>query len=182
LKGKEEIDINSFISRVSDHTESEDQRSLSELLQDQKHFPIQTEIPPNYSFEDKDKPPLMLFSIHSEGKSNCDETQSIVSTAANTDTLSCSGSSSSFEGKKVGYLTVEERRAKVIKYLEKKKRRKYVKRIKYQRRQKVAGNKIRIQGRFVTKEQAMKILGDAGKTQSSGIKKPRGRPKARNAA
>jgi hypothetical protein len=54
----------------------------------------------------------------------------MASTAANTETTSCPEN----EGRKVGFLTVEERRAKVLRYLEKKKRRRSGKIIKYKRR------------------------------------------------
>ena len=60
---------------------------------------------------------------------------------------------------RIGELTVEERKAKLAKYKEKRKHRSYVKRISYDCRKKVADKRLRIKGRFVTKEQAVAILG-----------------------
>jgi hypothetical protein len=57
-------------------------------------------------------------------------------------------------GQKIGTLTVEERREKVQKFLEKRKRRVFKKRISYQCRKRVADSRVRVKGRFVTKEQA----------------------------
>lgn len=51
----------------------------------------------------------------------------------------------------IGTLTLEERQIKIEKYLEKRKRRNYTKRINYACRKKVADNRIRIKGRFVAK-------------------------------
>ena len=56
--------------------------------------------------------------------------------------------------KKIGTLTIEERREKIQKYLEKRKNRNWKKRINYDCRKRVADNRIRLKGRFVTKEQA----------------------------
>ena len=61
---------------------------------------------------------------------------------------------------RVGCLSVEERRAKLDKYKEKRKRRSFAKRISYDCRKKVADKRLRIKGRFVTKEQAINILGN----------------------
>lgn len=57
----------------------------------------------------------------------------------------------------VGTLTVEQRRAKIAKYLEKRKKRTWHKRIYYDCRRKVAENRLRVKGRFVTKSQAIQI-------------------------
>jgi hypothetical protein len=61
---------------------------------------------------------------------------------------------------KIGTLTVEERRMKVQKYLEKRKRRNFAKKISYMCRKKVADQRIRVKGRFVSKVQAESILSD----------------------
>ena len=54
----------------------------------------------------------------------------------------------------VGTITLEERRKKIHKYLEKRKRRTFSKRISYECRKRVADKRLRVKGRFVTKEQA----------------------------
>jgi hypothetical protein len=64
--------------------------------------------------------------------------------------------------KKIGTLTIEERKAKIEKYLEKKKRRTWNKRVNYDCRKKVADNRLRIKGRFVTKDQAFSMLESIG--------------------
>lgn len=60
--------------------------------------------------------------------------------------------------RKIGTLTLEERRIKIEKYLEKRKRRSWNKRVNYDCRKKVADNRLRIKGRFVTKDQAFGML------------------------
>jgi len=60
--------------------------------------------------------------------------------------------------KRIGTLTIEERRIKIDKYLEKRKRRTWNKRVNYDCRKKVADNRLRIKGRFVTKDQAFSML------------------------
>jgi hypothetical protein len=60
--------------------------------------------------------------------------------------------------RKIGTLTPEERRAKIEKYLEKRKRRTWNKRVNYDCRKKVADNRLRIKGRFVTRDQAFSML------------------------
>ncbi|CAG9330713.1 unnamed protein product [Blepharisma stoltei] len=61
--------------------------------------------------------------------------------------------------KKIGTLTLEERRLKIEKYLEKRKKRTFSKRIAYACRKRVADSRIRIKGRFVTKVQAEALKG-----------------------
>jgi hypothetical protein len=60
-------------------------------------------------------------------------------------------------GRCVGTLTAEERRAKVEKFLEKRKNRSYKKKISYLCRKKVADTRIRVKGRFVSKIEAEEI-------------------------
>lgn len=69
-----------------------------------------------------------------------------------------------FETRKIGTLTVTERRAKVEKYLEKRKKRTWCRKINYDCRRRVADNRLRIKGRFVTREQAFILLEEAGVT------------------
>ena len=59
----------------------------------------------------------------------------------------------------IGTLTPDQRRLKISKYLEKRKKRTWQKRIYYDCRKRVADNRLRIKGRFVTKDQAIDILG-----------------------
>ncbi|CAG9316043.1 unnamed protein product [Blepharisma stoltei] len=61
--------------------------------------------------------------------------------------------------KKIGTLTLEERKIKIERYLEKRKRRTFSKRIAYACRKRVADSRIRIKGRFVTKVQADALKG-----------------------
>jgi hypothetical protein len=61
---------------------------------------------------------------------------------------------------KIGTLSQEERRQKVQKFLEKRKRRNFKKKISYMCRKKVADQRIRVKGRFVSKVQASAILED----------------------
>lgn len=56
---------------------------------------------------------------------------------------------------KIGTCTVEERRVKVQKYLEKRKRRVYTKKISYLCRKRVADQRERYKGRFVSKKTEM---------------------------
>jgi hypothetical protein len=55
---------------------------------------------------------------------------------------------------KIGTLSQEERRQKVQKFLEKRKRRNFKKKISYMCRKKVADQRVRVKGRFVSKVQA----------------------------
>lgn len=55
--------------------------------------------------------------------------------------------------RRIGTLSVEERKAKVEKYLEKRKQKSWDKKTNYQSRKKVANNRLRVKGRFVTKDQ-----------------------------
>jgi len=64
--------------------------------------------------------------------------------------------------KKIGPLTVEERQAKVAKYLQKRKDRTWNKRINYDCRKRVADSRLRFKGRFVTKSQIVSILEEEG--------------------
>ena len=61
---------------------------------------------------------------------------------------------------KIGTLSQEERRLKVQKFLEKRKRRNFKKKISYMCRKKVADQRIRVKGRFVSKVQASALLED----------------------
>lgn len=60
--------------------------------------------------------------------------------------------------RKVGTISSEERKEKVRKYLEKRKRRIFKKRISYACRKRVADSRVRVKGRFITKEQASTLV------------------------
>lgn len=64
---------------------------------------------------------------------------------------------------KVIKLTPEERMVKVAKYLEKRKKRNWTRKILYDCRRKVAQKRLRVKGRFVTKEQAYAAIGITAK-------------------
>ena len=59
----------------------------------------------------------------------------------------------------IGPLTVSERQEKVMKYLQKKRTKYLMKKFCYKCRKQVAEKRLRIKGRFVTKQQAFDILG-----------------------
>jgi len=64
----------------------------------------------------------------------------------------------SFEAQKaVGTLTKQQRRQKIVRFLEKRNHRNWGKRISYGCRKKVADNRVRVKGRFVSKEVATSI-------------------------
>jgi hypothetical protein len=56
--------------------------------------------------------------------------------------------------KRIGTLSVEERHAKVSRYLERRKRRCFSKKVSYDCRKKVADNRVRVKGRFISKQHA----------------------------
>lgn len=59
----------------------------------------------------------------------------------------------------IGPLTLSERMEKVMKYLQKKRMKSQMKKFCYKCRKQVAEKRLRIKGRFVTKQQAFDILG-----------------------
>lgn len=61
--------------------------------------------------------------------------------------------------RKIGGLSFERRRLKLVKYIEKKKYRVWRKKVNYDCRKKVADGRLRIKGKFVTYEQAREQLG-----------------------
>ena len=56
--------------------------------------------------------------------------------------------------KKVGTLSLEERKQKIYRYLEKKRRRNYAKRVGYVCRKRVADSRMRVKGRFISKSES----------------------------
>jgi phosphopantetheine adenylyltransferase len=67
----------------------------------------------------------------------------------------------------IGTLTVSQRREKIRKYFEKRKRRIWRKKISYDCRKKMADKRLRIKGRFVTRDQACALLGTTAEDLSS---------------
>ena len=61
--------------------------------------------------------------------------------------------------KQVGTVSAEERQQKIRRYMEKRQRRTWGKKISYNCRKRVADNRLRVKGRFVTKLQAVSSLG-----------------------
>ena len=60
----------------------------------------------------------------------------------------------------IGTLTAEERRKKIERYLAKKMKRTWKKKIHYDCRKKVADNRLRIKGRFVTRNKHITLIND----------------------
>lgn len=65
------------------------------------------------------------------------------------------------ETRKIGTLTLAERRVKIEKYLQKRKKRTWSRKINYDCRKRVADSRLRIKGRFVTRDQAFTLLDEA---------------------
>jgi len=63
-----------------------------------------------------------------------------------------------FKDKKSPACSSEERKAKIQRFLEKRKRRKFQKSISYSSRKKLADSRIRVKGRFVSKSQESLLL------------------------
>lgn len=61
--------------------------------------------------------------------------------------------------KTIGGLSFEKRRIKLLKYMDKKKKRDWKKKVNYDCRKKVADGRLRIKGKFVTYDQACEMLG-----------------------
>jgi hypothetical protein len=59
---------------------------------------------------------------------------------------------------RVGNLSVEERITKVRRYIEKKHRRKWIKKVSYDCRKRVANVRLRIKGRFIKKQEQLDII------------------------
>lgn len=76
-----------------------------------------------------------------------------------------------------GDLTLKERKAKVAKYLYRKYRR-WLKVVKYEVRQRVATQRLRVKGRFISHEESEKLMKDSTPADAA---KQRGRRSARAA-
>lgn len=74
-------------------------------------------------------------------------------------TLSEPMSGELFQDRMVGPITETDRRKRVLRYLRKKYNKAFSKKFCYSCRKQVAEKRLRIKGRFVTKEQAFEILG-----------------------
>jgi hypothetical protein len=62
--------------------------------------------------------------------------------------------------KQVGGISIEERREKIRRYIEKKRRRNYAKKVGYACRKRVADSRMRVKGRFISKDEAARIRTD----------------------
>jgi hypothetical protein len=62
----------------------------------------------------------------------------------------------------IGVISWLERKLKVDKYIQKKRKRVWKKKINYDCRKRVADNRLRVKGRFATKKQACDLLGFEG--------------------
>ena len=71
----------------------------------------------------------------------------------------------------IGRLTKSERAAKVKKYLEKKRRRKWNKQVNYESRKKVADTRPRYKGRFLSSEQALELANELRIDQKNKLNK-----------
>ena len=56
--------------------------------------------------------------------------------------------------KKIGTISLQERKVKIQRFLEKRKRRSFTKKVNYQCRKRVADTRVRVRGRFITKAEA----------------------------
>uniref|UniRef100_A0A7S3I8R9 CCT domain-containing protein n=1 Tax=Fabrea salina TaxID=342563 RepID=A0A7S3I8R9_9CILI len=61
--------------------------------------------------------------------------------------------------KRIGTITLEERKLKIQRFLKKRQKRNFEKKVSYACRKRVADNRIRVKGRFVTKVQAEALKG-----------------------
>lgn len=93
--------------------------------------------------------------------------------AASLKTLSQNETNSTEDNYMVGPLTKKEREQKVKKYLEKKKRRQWMKKVNYQSRKKVADTRPRYKGRFVSFEQAEELVDEFKKDLKQKLIKDR---------
>lgn len=63
----------------------------------------------------------------------------------------------------IGPLSLSERAQRVLAFWDRKRRKSFKKKVNYVKRKRVADNKLRIKGRFITPEQAIKVLGMSAK-------------------
>mmetsp|Transcript_17319 Transcript_17319/g.30247 ORF Transcript_17319/g.30247 Transcript_17319/m.30247 type:complete len:1500 (+) Transcript_17319:344-4843(+) len=69
----------------------------------------------------------------------------------------------------IGTLTMEQRRRRIEKFLEKRKRRVWLKRVKYNCRKALADSRPRVKGRFVPRHVQNQVLADQGKPPSTPV-------------
>uniref|UniRef100_A0A7S3NVU2 CCT domain-containing protein n=1 Tax=Euplotes crassus TaxID=5936 RepID=A0A7S3NVU2_EUPCR len=96
---------------------------------------------------------------HNDSIHNFDDSEEILpSSVKNSPLIGCKNNTKTSE-KMVGLLTASERKLKVQRYLDKKKRRRGEKSVRYECRQDLASKRFRYQGRFIRFEDLHKFKG-----------------------
>lgn len=109
--------------------------------------------------QDDDKCSLNMFrQVKEESSQQPDEKMSKVNENVNTFEQHDTFTNDDIESEMIGLLTRKERESKVKRFLEKKKRRHYNKKVAYESRKKVADSRPRYKGRFVSFEQASDLV------------------------
>lgn len=100
-----------------------------------------------------------------------DDTMEVTQSLPNTDSINDFNSAE--DGTFVGHLSKKQRDLKVKKYIEKKKKRKWDKKVNYESRKKVADTRPRYKGRFVSFEQAGELLDEYKKELEKRLSRER---------